>query len=340
MPLTNFPNGITSFGVPVLGGGSYMTTGTVFFVSSVTGAAGNTGRAADRPLATMNQAVAKCTANKGDIIFLMPNHAENCSTSATQAIATAGISVVGLGSGTDMPTFTYTAAAGAFNITGANTHIENVRFTAGVELVSNGATIDASYVTFRGCVWDFSGAGSHFDRVMDIVNQNYVTVENCQMQTGQYNPSSTSGMSTTAIRTAGADNLSIRGNVIRGYWTSAAIYGTSETDTDTSGSGAFRAASGTPGSTGLLVDVLMAYNSIHNYQTNTSMANGVAVCIDINTASVGQITYNALTLSAAGIGSALALDPGSCRCIENYAVDAADEHGVVVPAASANTTTS
>jgi len=345
MPLTNFPNGITSFGMPVMGSGHNTTTGNLFFVDSGGAGAsdGNTGKDPGHPLATLNGAVAKATANNGDIVFLMPGHAENVSAVTTQVIGTAGLTFVGLGSGSDAPTFTYTAAAGSVVITGANTKFENVRFVAAVEQVANAFAVYADGATFLGCDIDWSGAGSMFFRVFDAVNVNKVSVQQCSIKSSQYNPSSTSGFGREVVRMAGADQFTFEDNVVYGYWTNAAIYGTSETSTDTVGAGPWLvaqvAAVGVPGSTGLNVDMNLARNTIHNYATTTSMANGVAQCVDINTASVGTISRNALSLSAAGVGVALALDPGSCRCIENYAIDNIDEHAVVVPPLAADTTT-
>ena len=53
MSLTNFPNGITSFGVPMMGGMIPSTTGKYYFVNSVTGSNGNEGTDPSAPLATI-----------------------------------------------------------------------------------------------------------------------------------------------------------------------------------------------------------------------------------------------------------------------------------------------
>ena len=50
--------------------------GDRYFVDSNAGASTNDGKSEDRPLATLAQAIAKCTASNGDRIFLMPGHAE------------------------------------------------------------------------------------------------------------------------------------------------------------------------------------------------------------------------------------------------------------------------
>jgi hypothetical protein len=58
-----------------------LSAGTDFYVSSVTGSSANDGLSFSAPLATLAQAIALCTANKGDRIFLMPGHAETIGAS-------------------------------------------------------------------------------------------------------------------------------------------------------------------------------------------------------------------------------------------------------------------
>lgn len=69
MPYTNFPDGVTSFGIPLIGSGPIPPfTGKYFWVNETTGSDGNTGGAQD-PFATLTQALSKCTANQNDVVF-------------------------------------------------------------------------------------------------------------------------------------------------------------------------------------------------------------------------------------------------------------------------------
>ena len=54
-----------------------LQTGNIFFVDSVTGSDTNSGNGVENALATIDAAVGKCTANKGDFIVVMPKHAES-----------------------------------------------------------------------------------------------------------------------------------------------------------------------------------------------------------------------------------------------------------------------
>ena len=87
MSLTNFPNGITSFGVPVLGTiGGLPFTGNYYFVDPVTGADGNEGTP-EQPLKTLYGALAKCTAGNNDVVVLIGNGTSTGSARLSTALA-------------------------------------------------------------------------------------------------------------------------------------------------------------------------------------------------------------------------------------------------------------
>ncbi len=155
MSLTKFPNGISSFGVPVLGGGGLIptTTGSYYFVDSATGSSSNEGLTPDRPMATINQAVDKATANVGDVIIVMPNHAENLAAAGALTLDVAGLTVVGLGAGAQRPNLTHTADAADINITGADTVLRNITITSNTADVTASLDIDATNVWLDGVEW-------------------------------------------------------------------------------------------------------------------------------------------------------------------------------------------
>lgn len=74
MPITNFPDGLSSFGIPVLGGGLGMPTGGKhIFLDPANGADGNSGLAWDEAKATLASAYALATSGKNDVIYLIGN---------------------------------------------------------------------------------------------------------------------------------------------------------------------------------------------------------------------------------------------------------------------------
>lgn len=84
--LTNFPDGLSSFGVPVLGGiGGIPLTGTWYFVNPATGSDANDGKSPENPLATLYQAHNLMTAGKNDVCLLIGDG----STTGTARLSTA-----------------------------------------------------------------------------------------------------------------------------------------------------------------------------------------------------------------------------------------------------------
>ena len=142
---SNFPNGF-AFGITVRGLPLIQShPGSVFWVDNsatakpgcAAGADGNPGTF-NKPLATINKAVGKCTADAGDIIMVKPGHAETIADAATLVLSTAGIAVIGLGAGSDRPTLTFSTAATAnIPITAANMSIQNFLFKANVADVAS-----------------------------------------------------------------------------------------------------------------------------------------------------------------------------------------------------------
>ena len=114
MPYTNFPNGVTSLGIPQIGSGAIpVTNGNYFFLCNRTGANGsdgNTGTSIAAPLATLAYAISLCAANNNDVIVILPGHAESITTATAVAFNISAITIVGLGNGIQRPTFTFTTA--------------------------------------------------------------------------------------------------------------------------------------------------------------------------------------------------------------------------------------
>lgn len=153
-----FASGVTIRGLPLL----QTHAGEIFWVNSSTttlakGAIGGSdgGNGTYRsPFATLDFAVGKCTANRGDIIVLMPNHTETIATSI--ALDVAGIAVIGLGQGTNRPTFTGGVASDLFAVSAANITISNLFFNEKTTAALTNSTIDidAANCTVQNCHFD------------------------------------------------------------------------------------------------------------------------------------------------------------------------------------------
>lgn len=85
---TNFPDGLTSYGVPLLGGiGGIPLTGTWFFVNPATGSDGNTGLSPSDAFATLYMAHSRMTAGKNDVCLLIGDGATTGTARLSTALA-------------------------------------------------------------------------------------------------------------------------------------------------------------------------------------------------------------------------------------------------------------
>lgn len=205
MALTNFPNGITSFGVPVLGNiGGIPFSGNYYFVDPVNGADGNEG-SADYPLATLYAAINRAVSGNNDVIVLMSNGAASgtarLSLALAQAIdstATSGTlnwnkdatHLIGMTAPTRIgqrariapPTGVYTAAtfgANTFiNVTGAGCFFANIDIFVGfstgsasmIGVIEAGGRNAYQNVNIQG-LGDAASAGGSAARTLKITSQ-------------------------------------------------------------------------------------------------------------------------------------------------------------------------
>jgi hypothetical protein len=111
-----FAQGVVIKGIPL----TVSNPGKVFWVNGTTvlapgavgGSNGNDG-SYRRPFATIDYAVGKCTANRGDIIMVMPGHSETISSATSLVFDVAGVAVIGLGTGSLRPDLNFSNTAGS-----------------------------------------------------------------------------------------------------------------------------------------------------------------------------------------------------------------------------------
>lgn len=149
MPLTHHPHGASSFGIPLIGS-AILSVGNVFFVDS-----GHTNRAdavgsgtdPNKPFATLDFAIGRCTANNGDVILVAGGHAETVATAAAIACDVAGIHIIGLGEGADIPVFSFSATDATMTVSAASITIENIRIKPSIDQVVSPIVVSADSAT-------------------------------------------------------------------------------------------------------------------------------------------------------------------------------------------------
>jgi hypothetical protein len=127
--------------------------GDIWFVDSGVGVnAAGYGQNPDAPFATLDYAVGNCTANNGDVIYVMPGHAETIIADSGVDIDVAGVKVVGLGHGADRPTFTFTTNVAAdFKLAAASIWIENLLFLGGIDATTGVLEITGADCVVKNC---------------------------------------------------------------------------------------------------------------------------------------------------------------------------------------------
>lgn len=272
MGITNFPNGVSSFGIPLLGGASIpTTTGNVYFVSSITGSNGNSGRQAGMPLASMSQAVTMARASMGDVVIVMPGHTETVSAAGGLALSKAGVYFAGMGFGADRPTITFTTATTAtMTLTAASNTLDNFIFTQTFDAITSPLVVSAANVTLKNSYFMTANASAQaVQMVLTTAAANNLVITN-----NRFIGTADAG-STSAITIVGGDNINITDNDFIGAYTTSV--------------GAIQ------GLTTLTTNIVVRRNSIIN--RTASATKGIALL----TGSTGVIVENKF-----GIGSGAA----------------------------------
>lgn len=119
---TSFPAGITA---PNVGGAP--VAGRVFYVGNRSGLPSSNGVDPQHPFATLNAALAKCQANRGDVVRILPGHIETISTADQMTNLVAGVTIEGMAtSDKNLPILRWTAATATFLLDVAGVTLSNL----------------------------------------------------------------------------------------------------------------------------------------------------------------------------------------------------------------------
>lgn len=216
--------GIYSQGMPAHASGIPVTGGSYFWVgSTVSGASNNNdGLTPQTPCATLAGALAKCVASRGDVILLMPGHAESITGAAGIAISVAGVTIVGLGNGNNRPTLTWaTSTAATVTITANDVTIRNVRTTSTIAALVTMFSITGARCTLDTVDYFEDGSTDALQFILTTTAADDLTVQNCHWYRGT---TAASALSQWIVLT-GADRAKILNNygILKGFATSNPI---------------------------------------------------------------------------------------------------------------------
>lgn len=171
---------------------------------------------------TLALAMASCVASRGDTIILCPGHTETITAAAGSGITVAGVTVVGLGNGSMVPTFTFTTSiAASFNITANNVRMQNVNFVCGIDAQTAMVNVSGADVVFFGCQFTTnSGTVGAVLGILTAATSDRLVVDTCRF----LGPAVNSGTTTTAqLQYEGAVDIKVQNNYFTGKMTQAIL---------------------------------------------------------------------------------------------------------------------
>lgn len=188
--------------------------GKDWFVDSNTGSDSNSGKDWEHAKATAD--AAHNLAAAGDTIWLAPNHAETLNANDALDIDTAGVQMVGVVRGRQMPTFNITHIDGAIVVAGAGCTLANVRILGGVDNIVSTIEVDGADCSILNCeVRDVTGYVD--DSILTSATADRLLID------GYRHIGKDGDGSASAIALVGADYLVIRNCDIYGTFSVAPI---------------------------------------------------------------------------------------------------------------------
>jgi len=263
--------------------------GDIYYVDSNTGADTSGGKSWDNALATIDAAIGKCTANKGDVILVAPGHAENLIDAAAIDADVAGITIIGLGAGSNRPTLTFkTSTAADIDIDAANITFQNLYFDlTGIDGIVAAIDVNAADFTIKDCEFLMADSGGQaVNAITTAAAAHRMKVENCIFK-------SPDAGAEEAIKLLGAaDGIIIKNCRIYGDFSVAPIHNPTDN---------------------IATNILILGNYLQNDQSGD-------LALELVSAVTGAIINNLLVTDAI----ATALDAGSCYCFGNLYFDSSD----------------
>jgi hypothetical protein len=281
-------------------------SGLIAHLFGVGGVATGTGKGTyNRPFSTINAALDACTANRGDIILIMPGYTETIATAAGGTnFDVAGVAIVGLGSGSLKPTLTYNGVVGAdSNLSSDDVTLYNLRFVANLANITAPLHITGADARVDNCEFlTDTNTACFLTSILSTNTAFGLQITNCVVNM----ESTIGGVAVTDVAAQAfsidGDNTVIKDNVIHGEFSVTMILNT------------------TTAIEGLIVT--------DNVGANVSTA-AAAGAVSLAASSTGMIYRNNFGVLESSSIDGLIINR-NCGMIENYFVNVEAETGGVV----------
>lgn len=283
--------------------------GNVFFVNSAIDA--TDGRSPATAFGTLDEAFAKCTANNGDVIYVMANHAETVTGAGGITHDVAGVSVIGIGHGNQRPRFLMDAATTVtYVISAADAYVSNLVFAGG-----HSDIVTCFNITAQGAWLD------KLEFVQNTTDENFLTA---------IKATSTTDGNASLLKVTGCKAFNIDVSTVEFLEINATLDGLVFTDNFTRSAGtacpAILVATGK-----LLTNAEIARNTVLHLATS-----GELFISNDGTTNTGAIYDNRVGHADVTGAHDGGWDGGGFRLFNNLSTSVDNLQGVVAPAADAN----
>ena len=251
----------------------------------------------DHLFLTIDAAINKCVAERGDVIIVAPGHTEDVVAAAGIDVDVANVSIIGLGNGDDRPTINFTTATTAdIDIDAANILIENIYFDlTGIDKLAAAIDVNAANFTLKNCeILMADSDGQAVNAITTAAAAHNLKILNCKILAP--NAGADDGINITGA----INGAEIKNCFIAGYFAVAPIHNP----------------------TGNIATNLLIQDCVLKNDNTGEFA------LELVSACTGFLVRNYYHTDAL----ATAVDPGACFSFECYACHQADRNGLLTPA--------
>lgn len=251
----------------------------------------------DHLFLTIDAAINKCVAERGDVIIVAPGHTEDVVAAAGIDVDVANVSIIGLGNGDDRPTINFTTATTAdIDIDAANILIENIYFDlTGIDKLAAAIDVNAANFTLKNCeILMADSDGQAVNAITTAAAAHNLKILNCKILAP--NAGADDGINITGA----INGAEIKNCFIAGDFAVAPIHNP----------------------TGNIATNLLIQDCVLKNDNTGEFA------LELVSACTGFLVRNYYHTDAL----ATAVDPGACFSFECYACHQADRNGLLTPA--------
>lgn len=308
--ITNFPNGVSSFGIPLYGttAGNAPLTGTVLFVDTVNGVDAGTGNNPNYPFQTLTYALTQVPTSAYATIFLMQGSTVTISSATSLLLNVANVAIVGLGTGSQRPVFNFTTAnTAAIPVSAANVTVQNIRHIGNFLSIARAYTVTATGFTLDSCSFTDASGVLNFLNIINCTGAAN-TADRLTVTNNSWYGLGTTSVNSLVLSANDIDRLTVSGNYVQSPNTTDAAWITI--------------------TAGILTNASVAFN--RTYRKNTATTAGALISVG-GTTSTGIVNNNyCLTLDSSS--PVLAAVTTGLSFFENYVTGAIGLSGLLTPA--------